>query len=373
VGPRLSIADSHQNAAAGSASFAIAGDFPRAVTGRAGAFEQGSGPGATVTVIDAFAVDAHGVPTAELFIFATSSATVRQLALAPVTLAQLHDTEFIPSGSLAVYAEQYDATVKDYTRWLVAKTGTVNITTVSSGDIGRVGVTVSLAGEWVDQSGTALGCGTIADARIDAPLLRLRTVSNTLGDTLTAQFDGARDDALGTDQLASFQVLNDARQRLLVAGSATPADSTMELWLSLNGIPASGDSIVLGAPSLDEAVAGRASVSFGMLRVGPSTSTTATALWRSTGGYVTLTDVVQMGPLALCGWASGHYSFDAAGVDLTADTALAGTLSASGAFESRFTVVAPADTLAASAATSLTSRFARLAMPARTSGVSCTF
>jgi hypothetical protein len=373
VGPSFDIADAQPNAAAGRAAFHITGDLARSVGARASAFEQARGPGADLTVVDAFAADAQGEPMGELFIFIASAATVDQISLNPVTLAQLHDTTFVPSRAIAVFAEQYDSTSKDYAHWLLARSGTVDITSVSDGQIGRVALAVSLSGTWVDPTGKTLGCGKIEDASIEGPLLRLSTGSDPLRDTLTAQLAGARSGMLASSDLTSFQVLNPSHPRLLVTGSAAPADSTMELWLSIPGIPGRADSIVLGATTLDEAVAGQADSSFGMLRVFPSGESSATQLWRSTSGYVTLTNIVQMGPLALCGWVSGRYAFDATGADLAADTALTGTLSASGAFESRFTALSPRDTLEGTAATSLAARFLRPSSPRRTSGATCAF
>ena len=372
VGPALSIADARPNAAAGSASFQISGDLPRTVSGRAGALEYASGPGSSFTFVDAFAVNEQGVPTSELFVVATAAATERQLPLTPVSLAQLHDKAFFPTGSFVVYAEQYDPAVKDYTRWLIAQSGTVNITHVDSGTIGRIQLTVSLAGEWVDHSGTTLGCGAIADAHVDAPLVRFLAPTAQLHDTLTAALASGRTDTLGTSTLASFQLLNPTQSRLLITGSVT-GDSTKELWLSIPGVAAAGDSIALGTPTITEAIAGRASTPFGMLRVIPTADSSSEQLWRSTGGYVTLTNIVQIGPLALCGWASGRYHIDATGVDLADTTTSLGTMTASGVFESRFTVVAPADTLVGAAAMSLASRFVHPAALAPASGPSCPF
>lgn len=372
VGPAFDIADARPDAAEGSSSIQIDGDFPRTVGGRAGAFEYAAGPGSSFTTIDAFAVNANDVPTAELFIFATSAATVRTLSIAPVTLAQLHDRTFIPSASLVVYAEQYDPTVQDYTRWLIGQGGKIAISSVDSGDVGRVTLGVTLAGEWVDRAGTPLGCGTIAVSHIDAPIVRLLTPTGALHDTMTADVTGARADTIRTSTLASFQVLQPSRQRLLVMGSAA-GDSTKELWLSLTGVAAGGDSIALGAPTLDEAMAGRASTSFGMMRVIPSTQSTSAQLWRSTNGAVTLTNVVQIGPLALCGWASGRYTFDATGVDLADTTTTLGTMTASGAFESRFTVLAPGDTVAGASVRTPPSALVHPATLAPGSGPKCPF
>lgn len=372
TGPSFAIADAQPNAAAGSAFVQIAGDFPRTINGRAGALESAAAPGLSFTTIDAYAVDTNQVPTAELFIFATSAATVRSLPITPVTLTQLHDPRFVPSGSIAVYAEQYDPAVQDYTRWLIGQAGTISITGADTGRVGRVRLDVTLAGEWVDRSSKSLGCGTIARGHIDAPLVRFVTANGALRDTLTSDIDGGRADTLRTGALVGFQVLEPSRQRLLVTGSAA-GDSTKELWLSMASVPAGGDSIALGAPTLDEAMAGRASTSFGMVRVIPSTQSTSAQLWRSTGGYVALTNVVQIGPLALCGWASGRYAFDATGVDLADTTTSLGTLTASGAFESRFTVLALGDTIAGAAVRASGSDLVHPAALAPGSGPSCPF
>jgi hypothetical protein len=234
------------------------------------------------------------------------------------------------------------------------------------------GLDVTLAGEWVDSAGARLGCGTIAVSHIDAPLVRFLTTTGPLRDTLTSDLTGDRADTLRTSALASFQALQPSRQRLLVMGTMA-GDSTKELWLSMAGVAAGSDSIALGAPTIDEAMAGRASTSFGMLRVIPSQQSTSEQLWRSTGGYVTLTNVVQIGPLALCGWASGRYAFDAAGVDVADTTASLGTTHASGAFESRFTVLAPGDTIAGTSIRTPGSQLVHPATLAPGSGPSCPF
>ena len=373
-GPMLALADAQPNAAAGSAAFAIAGSFPRTVSGRASAFEQGTGP--TYTVIDAFAVDAEGRPSAELFIFVLSRARAQTVQLVPVSLAQLRDPGFLPRGSFAVYAEQFDAAAGDYTRLLVGQSGTLTITEASGGGIGRLQLSLSMQGEWQDGSAASLGCGEIADATVSAPLLRISTATSSLTDTLTATLTGGRSETMSSSLLDAFQVTAPAQGRLSLVASSVAGDSTRQIWLSLNGIPGGADSITipLGAPTLEEARAGRAGVSFGMLRVnspaGDPPQPVGRQLWRSTGGYVTLTNIVQTGPKALCGWVSGRYVFDARGTELGSDTDL-GTLRAEGAFESTFTVLAPSDTLVDTAMPTLGAHFVRGATPSAASGKGC--
>ncbi|MDQ3812109.1 MAG: hypothetical protein M3336_17650, partial [Chloroflexota bacterium] len=277
---------------------------------------------------------------------------------------------------VAVYAEQFDAAAGDYTRFLVARGGTARVTDVSSGDIGRVELSLSLDGEWRDRAGTLLGCGQIAGASVSAPLLRLGSGTGRLIDTLTATVAVARDEELATSTLDAFQVLHPGQVRLAVVGSVA-RDSTRQLWLSLDGIP-TGGTITLGEPTLEEARAGRAARSFGMLRVNPPSGGSSGQLWRSTSGEVELTNVVQAGPFALCGWVSGRYGFEAIGTDLSSGTPLGGRIVANGVFESKFTVLSPSDSLAGTERRSSVARFARsvwaaTAPPSPATGGSCPF
>jgi hypothetical protein len=379
-GPFLAVADAQANASEGAATFGITGSFPRSVTGRSGAYERSVGA-LGFTVIDGFASDADGRPTAELVIFLTSRAQTGTTSLVPVTLAQFRDPNFFPAGPFAVYAEHFDDAAGSYTRYLLGKSGTVEVRGVSEGRIGRVELSLSMSGEWRDGMNASLGCGEITSATVNAPLLRLLTTTDSLRDTLHATVTGDRSEQLATSELASFQVLRPGQARLTIVGadpaSASPSDSAKEVWLSLNGIPAGPDSVVLGEPTLDEARSGRATTSFGMLRVhsheGDLTGNDARQVWRSTGGYVKLTNVVQTGPLAQCGWVSGYYAFDAVGADLSSGSgASLGTLAASGSFESRLTVLSPADTLIDAQAPAGAS-LARAASPTAASGKACPF
>jgi hypothetical protein len=222
-----------------------------------------------------------------------------------------------------------------------------------------------------------VGRGTLS-ATIEAPLLRVLTATSRLADTLDATTSGARVEALRTGTIDAFQVLRADQTRLVVVATVA-GDSTRELWLSLPGVPAAGPPIALRDPTLDSARLGRAGVPFAMLRVIEQVTVGQTAvrqLWRSTGGTVELTNVVQTGPFGLCGWATGHLRFDAVGTDL-ADPSHPdlGTLSTAGDFETKFTVLAPYDTLVepgTSTADAL-ARLARLAAPRPEDTTPCAF
>lgn len=339
----LRIADLRTDAAPGAVTATIAGDFPRAITGRASAFSRTLFP--SFLVVDAFTSDGAGRPTGELFIFAPGTPAVGMRPLVPVTLQQVRDPTFIPTGPLAVWAEAFDPGLGDYTRWLVADTGTLGITSFRDADVGRVGLTISLSGTWRDASGARLGCGTIAGGTIDAPVVRGLSATTALIDTLEASTTGSRADMLASQTIDAFQTLGASDTRLLFVATI-PGDSTRELWLSLNGARITADSVPLGELSLAGARAGRDTGSFAMLRVITVAGTTPTVaqVWRSTSGWVKLTNLVPGAPLILCGWGTARFSFVAAGHDNATGASL-GTLEATGALEARYTVLSPADSL----------------------------
>ncbi len=339
----LSIADSRGDAAPGTVSATITGDFPRTINGRASAFSRTVFP--AFLVIDAFILDAAGRPSGELFIFAPGTPAVGTRQLVPVSLQQVRDPSFIPAGPLAVWAEAFDPTVGDYTRWLVAESGTLGITSIRDGEVGRAGLTVALRGAWYNAGGTRIGCGRIDGAAIDAPVVRGVSPASALVDTVEVSLTGSRVETLASQTIDGFQTLAATDTRLLFVATI-PGDSTRELWVSLNGARTGADSIPLGELTLEGARAGRDTGSFAMLRVVTVSGTTSRVaeIWRSTSGWVKLTNLVPGAPLILCGWGTARFSFSAVGHD-NATGAPLGTLAASGALEARYTVLSPTDSL----------------------------
>jgi hypothetical protein len=372
AGVALGIEDPVPSAAAGTATATITGSIAGGFSGRASGFETGTN--IALSVIDAFARDASGRPTAELFVFIRARAAVGKVTFVPVTLSDLKNPNFIPAGSFAVYADAYDATVKDYTRWLIGQSGCITLSSVTAGQVGRAAGTVSMTGNWQSQTGTSLGSGKVT-ASVDAPYLRLRTTTSVLRDTIAATITGARTEPVLTNTADSYQVLEPGQTRLVVVASA-PGDPSRELWLSLPGVPAAGDSITLSSIAASSARSGRAAGPFAMLRgislVGIPVQPQLREVWPSSSGWVKLTNVVQTGPLALCGWATGRFLFNATGTDLiTPGQPSLGTLTATGAFAAVFTVTSPSDTLIDPVSSTVTSRVARLASPHRSSGSPC--
>ena len=343
VSASLSLADSRADAAPGTASVTITGDFPRDFSARASAFSRTLFP--AFVVVDASIADAAGRPTGELFIFSPGTPVVGTRALVPVTLQQVNDPSFIPSGPFAVWAEALDPDSGDYTLWLLGAGGTLGITAVRDADVGRIGVTLSLHGTWRDPAGRRLGCGRITGATVDAPVVRGTSPTTTLRDTLHATVTGSRTEILASQTIDAFQTLRPNDTRLLFVATVA-GDSTRELWLSIDGARLTADSIPFGALSLEAARAGRDTGSFAMLRVITVTGTAPVVaqVWRSTSGWIKLTNLVPGAPLVLCGWGTARFSFTAAGHDNATGGAL-GTLTASGAIESRFTVLSVADSL----------------------------
>jgi hypothetical protein len=244
-----------------------------------------------------------------------------------------------------VWAEAFDRNVGDYTRWLVAESGTLGITSIRGAEIGRVGLTIAMSGAWDNGVGTHLGCGSITGATIDAPVVRGVSPTSALVDTVEASTTGSRVEALASQTIDGFQTLAETDTRLLFIATI-PGDSTRELWLSLDGVRTTADSIPIGELTLEGARSGRDTGSFAMLRVITASGTTSTVaqIWRSTSGWVKLTNVVPGAPLVLCGWGTARFAFTAAGHD-NATGAPLGTLVASGALEARYTVLSRADSL----------------------------
>ncbi|HVE78046.1 MAG TPA: hypothetical protein VNA89_04240 [Gemmatimonadaceae bacterium] len=336
------------NAAAGSGSFTITGAIPLSATARATAFEAGASQ--TGIVFASLSVlDAAGRPTGELFFFLDRKATPGTIALVPITLADIKSAG-APPGSFAVYADHYDATVQDYTRWLLSTGGCVRLSAATSGAVGRIAGDVHLTGQWQTRAGAPLGAGG-GDATFDAPLLRVLapTTAPSLADSIEITTSGARADADGSRQLVAFQALGPQTARWVAVGSvpAFAGDSLGELWLSLNRLPRSGETVTLADPTIDAALAAGAPTDYAMLRVieltGIPTTRAVRQLWRSTGGSVTFTDVVQNGPLGVCGYAVGRYDFPADGTELAAGGGRTprGSARVTGAFAARFTVLLP--------------------------------
>lgn len=341
----------------GTSRVTITGSQARMFSGGSGGYTANSGL-TSLSVIDAFARDADGRPTSELFVlFPTEPQAGHSYSLTPVSAAQFNDPAFIPSGPFAVYGDGYDAATRDYTRWLTNATGCLRIIDVTTTGTSRSAVAqIEIAGTW--ERG-ASGPGALS-ALVNAPVLTLYG-AGAVRDTLFATMDtlparaGASSDTLATNNLSVFQTLKASETRLTVGAAArragTTADTT-ELWLVLPGVPAPGQTITLGAPSLAEAKAGRAAVPFGMVRFnGPGNPPVVKQIFRSTGGTVTIRELMLVGPAAVCGWVRGDFSFDATGTDLATGGDL-GQRRVTGTFRSTLTVLQPADSVrdAASAA-----------------------
>jgi hypothetical protein len=339
--PRL--ADTRPDAAPGAVTASIAGDFSRTIAGPASGFSRTLFP--AFLVADGFTVDVAGRPTGELFIFAPGTPTIGNRALVPISLQDVHDPNFIPRGPFVVWAESFDNALGDYGRWLLGDSGTLGITTFRDAEVGRVSLTLSASGTWRSATGTFLGCGRIAGATVDAPVVRGISPTAALIDTVEASITGARTETIGSQTIDAFQTLRAGDTRLLFVATI-PGDSTRELWLSLNGARLASDSVPLSELSLEGARAGRDTGSFAMIRVTTVSGTTPTVaqIWRSTSGWVKLTNLVPGAPLILCGWGTARFSFTATGHNQTTGASL-GTLDASGALEARYTVLSPADSL----------------------------
>lgn len=338
------LAGVRDNARPGTVSAVITDDFPRTIAGPASGFSRTVFP--ALMVVDGFTTDAVGRPAGELVVFSPGTPVVGTRPLVPVTLQQIRDPQFRPDGPFALWAESFDASRGDYTRWLIADAGTLGIDSVRNEDVGRVGLTVSFTGTWRDASGTQIGCGRIAGATIDAPLVRTASATSALADTLEARLTGSLEGTVGTKTIDAFQTLGPNDTRLVLVATIAGNDTTRELWLSLKGARLTTDSVPLGELSLDGARAGRDTGSFAMLRVLTLSQTTPVVVqvWRSTSGWVKLTNLVPGAPLITCGWGTARFAFAATGHD-NATGAVVGTLDAAGAVESLYTVLSPADSL----------------------------
>ena len=335
----------------GTSQVSIAGSQPRTFTGGAGGYTTNNSL-LTLDVFDAFATDAEGRPTSELFIlFPNEPEAGKSYQLTPVSSAQFNDPNFTPSQPFAVFGDAYDLVARDYTQWLTMATGCLRIIDVVStaGEQRAAVMQVELSGRW--ESG-ASGSATLA-ALLNAPFVSVYG-AGAQRDTLFATMDtlpprvGAPVDSLATSNLAVFQTLKSGDTRLVVGASArvagTTADTT-ELWLVLPGVPHAGQLVTLGAPTLAEAKAGRATVPFGMVRFnGPGVPPVVQRIFRSTGGTVSIRELVLVGPAALCGWVRGDFAFDAAGTDVATGADL-GTRRVTGTFKSTLTVLPPADSV----------------------------
>ena len=355
--PLLSLADPIANAGAGSASVTITGDRPRTLTNRmaSGGYEvSGAGPG--ISIIDLVQRDDAGRPVSELFIFARVSAGVGEIDLVPVSLLDLRRPGFDPLGSIAVFAEGYDPLVEDYTSWLVADAGCIRFTEVGAGKVGRVTGSITFDGTWRDVNGQSLSATGQLSATFNAPFLRLATSQFLFRDTLVATMRGSRttDDTATT--VSAFQVTSALQTRLVIVGTESAVPAVHDYWLSLNGVPGT-DSIPLSAVAIEDVVAGRAAGSYAAARFhvaeGIPIQIREEELWRSTGGYVKLTNVVRTGPLALCSWVSGRYEYPAVGTTMgTGGGTALGTATVSGTFATIFTTMPQADTVEQSRAAS---------------------
>ena len=329
----------------GMGSISIENLFARSVSARSGAWEQ-SGQAAGFTIIDAYTADASGRPTSELFVFLRARPAVDTVSLVPVTLTQLRTAGFIPPGSIIAFGELYDADAGDYTRWFLGTSGCLAVDQAVAND--RIKVRIRAAGTWVNGSGASLGPATLV-ASVYAPLFSLVTPEDTLRDTMAVTLTGDRAETLRTSTLDAFQVLHADQTRLLIVGSVA-TDTTREVWLSLPGVPRAGDSIPLASVTVDQALTGRSTQPFAMLRlVVPGTSGgTITEIWPSTSGWVKFDDLIMTGPAALCSAAWGRFAFEAAGTRLESGggrTSLGTTTASAGSFVTRYTVLPPADTL----------------------------
>jgi len=331
------------SAAHGTGTVQISGVRARTGATRAGAWSRSSNFG-SLTVIDAFTVDGEGRPLGELFILYDNTPEVDTVELLPVSLGELL-SPVPPFGSFAFIAEGYDPAIGDYDRWLVSTHGCLVIEQAVEND--RVVARMKIDGEWRTRSNQSLGRASVT-AVINAPLVTLLTPATEFRDSLRATLTGGRAETLRALALDAFQVLHPEQTRMVVAGTSA-ADTTRELWLSIPGVPVTGDSISLEAASVEEALAGRADRPFAMLRlVVDGNPGTITEIWPSTSGWVKFERVVQNGPAALCGAAWGTFAFDAQGTRLSSGgsrTSLGTMQVTDGRFATRFTPLFPSDTV----------------------------
>lgn len=329
-------------AAPGTANVQIDGGFSRAGVTRSGAWSTATGFGG-LTVIDAFTVDGEGRPLSELFVFYDAPPTAAAVELVPVSLAQLLGTP--PDGSFAFIAEAYNGAFGDYDRWLVSAPGCLVIDEAVVDD--RIVARLKISGTWRSRANDSLGVGSVT-ATINAPLVTFRNVETVFRDSMRATLAGGRVEDLRAMTLDAFQVLHPTQTRLVIAGTEA-ADTTRELWLSIPGVPVTGDSIALDSVGVDEALSGRTAGPSAWLRlVVPGSAATITEIWPSTGGWVTFDRVVQTGPAALCAAAFGRFAFTARGTSLGpggSRTSLGTMQVTGGRFATRYTPLMPRDTV----------------------------
>ena len=340
------------------------------LNGAATVYRHGSTT-AAFTVLDAFTRDADHRPTGELFLFLRTAGST-SVEVVPVTLAQVNDKNFVPTGAFAVYADSYSETVGDYTRWLLATSGCIRSTNTGDAVAPRVEAFVHVTGDWQSNTGAALGPGS-ASVLISAPVLDYRSLSAAEG--MLGSVGGVRNGLYQASTLDAFQVLHPSQTRLVIVGTQ-PADTTREIWLSLAGVPQDGDSIPLSEPTLEEARVGRTAgnVSFGMMRLlqlDDIGRPIVREIWRSSGGYVKLDSMVQNGPLGLCGVVGAAFAMTMQGVNLATGAAL-GTSGAEGTVTTRMTILPQSDTLRDPALLpSPVMRRFRFAAPTSTGGLRC--
>lgn len=352
VAPAVSCGDVTvpQTLVSGTSQIVLTGAHPRTFSGGAGGYAANAGL-TSLNVVDAYARDGEGRPTSELFaLFPSDPQPGQRYPLTAVSVAQFNDPAFTPTGPFAVYGDVYDPIARDYTQWLSNATGCLRIISVSTtGSSKSAVVQLELRGTW--ERG-ASGAGSLS-ALLNVPIVTLYG-AGAQRDSLFATLDtlparaGAAVDTIATTNLAVFQTLK-AGDTKLVVGATTQAPLTTnaatELWLVLPGVASIGQTITLGAPSLDEAKAGRASVPFGMVRFNGAGATPAVQrLFRSTSGTATIRELVLVGPAAMCGWVRGDFAFDAVGTDLATGADL-GARRITGTFRSTVTVLQPADSV----------------------------
>jgi hypothetical protein len=208
-----------------------------------------------------------------------------------------------------------------------------------------------------------------------SPLVDFRSGSSA-PEGMAATVTGVRAKPFAAATMDSYQVLNPSQTRLLIVGTQ-PADTTREIWLSLEGVPQPGDSIAFRAPTLAEARAGRATSpgSFGMIRMLELDNVgqpMVREIWSSTTGWVKFGRLMQNGPLAICGWLEADFEMTTQGVSLAAPGTSLGTTSvAGGELRSRITILAPQDTLIDGAELPPATRIMRLMAPTAESGIAC--
>ena len=329
---------------------AATGSISWSALGNAGSYQHGTAA-AAFTVMNGYQL-AAGQVSGELFILVRSAAVPREVQLVPVTLAQLDDPEFFPTGAIAAYGDDYDSAVKKYRRWFLAKSGCVRIkssTPPTPAAAGEVNAIATLIGEWRSNTNQLLGSGTMY-AELVSPLEEFRPGVGAAPDSMRASVTGVRAAPFSpTGGLDAFQVLRPEQTRLVIVGTQA-ADTTRELWLSVAGRPNEGDSIPLGSVTLAEARATRANPprSFAMLRMleFQVAQPVVREIWISSDGYVKFNRSLQNGPLGLCGEMSGTFAFTAQGTSLAnPGTSLGTSTVSSGAFKTRMTVLSQSDTL----------------------------